>query len=217
MPLTPTEWSALLLLATATSFTPGPNTTLSTTLAANGGWRAAARFIAAVPVGWTLLLTLCTAGVGEALVRWPALRWAVTGLGLAYLLWLALKLWRTPAQALASTAPARMRGGFVQGVALQFVNIKAWMLALALVGSFLGGHADVWARWLQVAPVMASFGLCSNTTYALIGLTLRRWLSGPVVQGVPTGQRLQRFNQAMGTVLAGTALWMAWSAVHAAA
>ena len=33
------EWWALLVLATATSFTPGPNTTLSATLAANGGLR----------------------------------------------------------------------------------------------------------------------------------------------------------------------------------
>ncbi|MDZ4123587.1 MAG: LysE family translocator, partial [Hydrogenophaga sp.] len=35
------EFSALLVLATATSFTPGPNTTLSTALAANLGLRRA--------------------------------------------------------------------------------------------------------------------------------------------------------------------------------
>mgnify|MGYP006977463854 FL=1 len=46
------EFTALLLLATAVSFTPGPNTTLSTAIAANRGLRGALRFVCAVPVGW---------------------------------------------------------------------------------------------------------------------------------------------------------------------
>ena len=61
--LSPAEWSALLLLATASSFTPGPNTTLSTALAANFGLRRAMRFVCAVPVGWGLLLVLCATGI----------------------------------------------------------------------------------------------------------------------------------------------------------
>ena len=43
------EFTALLVLATAMSFTPGPNTTLSTALAANGGLRRAMPFVCAVP------------------------------------------------------------------------------------------------------------------------------------------------------------------------
>ena len=35
--MTPSELSALLVLATVSSFTPGPNTTLSTAMAANHG------------------------------------------------------------------------------------------------------------------------------------------------------------------------------------
>ena len=45
------EFTALLVLATAMSFTPGPNTTLSTALAANHGLRRAMPFVCAVPVG----------------------------------------------------------------------------------------------------------------------------------------------------------------------
>ena len=63
-PMTDTELTALLLLATATSFTPGPNTTLSTALAANRGLRGALHFVCAVPVGWGLLFVLSAAGLG---------------------------------------------------------------------------------------------------------------------------------------------------------
>ena len=58
------ELWTLLVLATAMSFTPGPNTTLSTALAANFGLRRALPFVCAVPVGWGLLLALCSLGLG---------------------------------------------------------------------------------------------------------------------------------------------------------
>ena len=63
-PFAPAEFTALLLLSTAASFTPGPNTTLSTALAANRGLRGAWHFVLAVPLGWGLLFTLCAGGLG---------------------------------------------------------------------------------------------------------------------------------------------------------
>ena len=59
-----TELLALLALATAMSFSPGPNTTLSTALAANHGLRRAMPFCLAVPTGWTMLMVVCGLGLG---------------------------------------------------------------------------------------------------------------------------------------------------------
>lgn len=87
--LSATEWSALLLLGTATGFTPGPNTALSTPLAANRGLRGALHFVASVPVGWGLLFSLCALGLGSLVMALPVLRWGVLLAGVGYLLWLA--------------------------------------------------------------------------------------------------------------------------------
>jgi threonine/homoserine/homoserine lactone efflux protein len=81
--MTAAEFSALMLLSAATSFTPGPNTTLSTALAANFGLRRAMRFVCAVPVGWGLLFTLCAVGLGSLVVAQPALRWGILVAALA--------------------------------------------------------------------------------------------------------------------------------------
>ena len=62
--MTAVDFTAFLVLATAMSFTPGPNTTLSTALAANRGLPAAMRFVLSVPVGWSALLLLCAGGLG---------------------------------------------------------------------------------------------------------------------------------------------------------
>lgn len=204
--MTASEFSALLLLATATSFTPGPNTTLSTALAANGGLPRALRFIAAVPVGWGLLFTLCAAGVGSLVVALPPLRWAILLGGTAYLLWLARRLWGS--RSLSTVDAARLNVGFWQGVGLQFLNIKAWMLALSIVAGWIAGQADAAQRFVQVLPVLLAFAFFSNLSYALVGSLLRHWLAGPVVQGQPTGARLLVFNRGMALALVLTAGWM---------
>ena len=204
--LSPTELSALLILATATSFTPGPNTTLSTALAANGGLRSALHFVCAVPVGWGMLFALCAAGLGALVVAQPLLRWAVLVGGVVYLLWLAQRLWRS--RSLGQVKQAQLKVTFWQGVGLQFLNIKAWMLALSLVAGWVAGRPDAVARFALVLPLMVAFAFFSNFTYALVGSMLRHWLAGPVVEGVPTGGRLLVFNRCMASALVLTVVWM---------
>jgi len=204
--MTAAEISALLILATATSFTPGPNTTLSTALAANRGLRGALHFVLAVPVGWGLLFTLTAVGMGSLVMAVPALRWAIVLGGVGYLLWLARRLWNSGQ--LSPADDTRLDVSFVQGVLLQFLNIKAWMLALSIVGGWVAGKPDAISRYLQTLPLMLFFAFSSNFTYALVGSVLRHWLA--------QGQRLQAFNRLMALVLTATAGWIAWSLSAAA-
>ncbi len=202
--MTAEEFATLLTFATAMSFTPGPNTMLATALAANFGMRRAWRFIVAVPTGWTLMMIACGLGLGALVFALPWLRGGVKAIGVAYLVWLAWKLANT--RALAPTAAARMQVGFWQGVALQFVNIKAWMLALALAAGWVATSAgqassNPGERLAIVCAVMAVFALSSNAAYALAGSLLRRWLA--------ENNRLLWFNRGMALLLLATAVWMA--------
>lgn len=200
--MTAAEFSALLLLATAVSFTPGPNTTLSTAIAANRGLRGAMHFVCAVPVGWSVLLLLCALGAGTVIAAVPALRWGVLLLGVGYMLWLA---WRLAGSGTLAQADARrMDVSFIEGVLLQFVNIKAWMLALSIVAGWVAGRPDWPARLALVLPVMLAYAFTSNLLYAAVGSLLRGWLA--------QGHRLLWFNRAMALALVATAAWMVWSA-----
>ena len=194
-----TELLALLALTTAASFTPGPNTTLSTALAANYGLKRSLRFVFAVPVGWGALFSLCAAGVGSMVVAMPALRYGIQVLGVGYLLWLAFKL--AQSRQLAQADASRMDVTFSQGVMMQFLNIKAWMLALTIVAGWLAGRPDALARFAITLPLMVVFGLASNLAYAFVGSLLREWLA--------QGNRLTWFNRGMAAILVATAAWMA--------
>lgn len=196
MPLV--EFTALLVLASAMSFSPGPNTTLSTTLAANHGLRHAMRFVLAVPVGWSALLILSAGGIGALVIAMPALRWAIKVAGIVYLVWMAWKL--SQSGKLAEADASRMQVGFWQGAALQFVNIKAWLLSLTIVAGWVIGREDGLQRMVVVLPVMAFFALSSNLLYAVTGALLRCWLAH--------GRRLLWFNRTMALFLVLTAAWM---------
>ena len=203
MPMSAAEVTALLAFCTAMSFTPGPNTTLSTALAANFGLARATRFCLAVPAGWTLLMLGSALGLGALITGVPALRWAVKIGGVGYMLWLAWKLSRSGQ--LAQVDASKLQIGFFQGVALQFLNIKAWMLALTLSAGWVwhaaGSPADnPQQRLAFVCLAMMFFAFSSNFTYALVGSLLRSWLA--------QGRRLLWFNRALAGVLALTAAWM---------
>jgi threonine/homoserine/homoserine lactone efflux protein len=193
------ELLALIVFSTAIAFTPGPNTTLSAALAANGGMRQALRFILAVPVGWGLLLLASVAGLGTLVQAAPVLRGLIKAAGLAYMLWLAWKLART--DRLVGAAGQRLTVGFVQGVLLQFLNIKAWMNALMISAGWVTVAEPIGPRVAVVLPLMMAYGLASNFTYALIGSALRHWLA--------QGRRLLVFNRVLAAVLVATAAWMA--------
>jgi threonine/homoserine/homoserine lactone efflux protein len=193
------EFAALLLFCTAMSFSPGPNTTLSTALAANGGLPRALRFCLAVPAGWTLIMLASGLGLGALIAGVPALRWTIKFVGVGYMLWLAWKL--AQSGQLAQADSTRLSIGFWQGVGLQFVNIKAWMLALTLAAGWVAGQADAPRRLAIIVGVMLVYAFTSNFTYALAGALLRRWLA--------QGARLLWFNRAMAAVLVLTAFWMA--------
>lgn len=197
------ELTTLLVFCTAMSFSPGPNTTLSTALAANHGLKRALRFCLAVPTGWTLLMLASGLGLGALVTGVPTLRWAVKLGGVAYMLWLAFKL--SAAGQMAQADSARLNVGFLQGVGLQFLNIKAWMLALTLTAGWVLNAAGQPAanpgqRLAIICLVMAVFAFGSNFTYALAGSLLRQWLAH--------GSRLLGFNRVLAGVLVLTAAWM---------
>lgn len=197
------ELTALLLFCAAMSFSPGPNTTLSTALAANHGLRRALRFCFAVPVGWTLLMLASGLGLGAAVTGAPVLRWTVKLAGAGYMAWLAWKLART--DQLTPVDRSLLDITFLRGVGLQFLNIKAWMLALTLSAGWVvnaGGQPSTnpGQRLAIICVLMALFAFASNFAYALLGSLLRQWLA--------RGHRLRWFNGALALVLLATAGWM---------
>jgi threonine/homoserine/homoserine lactone efflux protein len=83
---------------------------------------------------------------------------------------------------------------FVQGAAFQWVNPKAWTMALSAITLYAPD-----ARLSSILIIAATFGamsLASTMTWLLMGLSIRRWLS--------SRRRLLTYNYTMAALLLGS-------------
>jgi threonine/homoserine/homoserine lactone efflux protein len=176
------------------ALTPGPNNTIAMLTGAHHGLRAVLPHLLGVPTGFALMTALTGTGLGAVLVALPAWNLALQACGTLYLLYLAWQLGRSPVDARSAAVKFRELT-FLQSVAFQFSNPKAWAFALATVTAFAaqaaGRLAVVIAIW-SVA-ILVSVGLWAAAGQALTGL-----LASPA--------RRRAFNVCAALLLAATAL-----------
>lgn len=198
----PAQLWAFVAFSLVGSFTPGPNTTIATTTAANFGFRATVPHILGVPFGFSTLLALGSLGAAGVLLSAPGAAGALKWAGVAYLLYLGWLLTRAamPGADGRPGGPAGRPLTFVESALFQYANPKAWMLAVATGGTYMSS-TGVAARIALICAVFAVACVASLVTWAWVGAALRRYLGA--------GRRRQWFNAVMGGSLAATALWMA--------
>ncbi|MFY7866599.1 LysE family translocator [Roseateles sp.] len=173
---------AVTSFAVVTSITPGPNNMMLLASGLNHGFKATLPHVVGISSGLMLLFLAAGLGLGALLTQWPQLYWALKSAGLVYMVWLAWQLWRaggpqSPGAAASSAAPRLM--GFWGAAAFQWVNPKAWLIAIGAVAGFLrpgAGGLELLALALLCALVnMPCVGL-----WAWAGARLSRWLGEPL-------------------------------------
>lgn len=184
---------ALVAFAFATSVTPGPNNIMLMASGANFGLRRTVPHALGVSLGHAVMVAAVGLGLGAALQAAPGVERALEVAAVLYMLWLAWKL----AQAAAPETKGGAKGGagrpltFLQAAAFQWVNPKAWAMALGAVSLYAPGGAV--GAVLGVAVVFALVNLPSVSLWAGLGTQLKRLLTSPA--------RLRAFNWTMAALL----------------
>lgn len=180
-----------LLFAFASTITPGPTNILALSHGARFGVRATLPLVLGACLAAALIVLLVGLGLGEALLRYPRVQLAMSWLGALWLSWLAWQLWRSAAAPLNTTDEREL--GPLGAAALQLVNPKVWMMAVAVVSVFAAGSADKAMRVLQLSLIFLLLAMPSMTAWALLGAGSARLLQSP--------QRMKRFNQVLALLL----------------
>jgi threonine/homoserine/homoserine lactone efflux protein len=118
------------------AITPGPNNMLLTTSGANFGFTRSLWLMIGIMLGMQSILLLVAFGVGSLILVYPALHLILKILGSIYLLWLAWKVATAAYEKLESDVAPPKPIRWYQGWLLQFLNPKAWLMALGAVASF---------------------------------------------------------------------------------
>lgn len=176
--LTPELLAALSVFAFVSSITPGPNNAMLMASGANFGFRPTIPHLLGVTGGFFFLVVAVGLGLGGLFAAYPALHDVLSVVGGLYLLWLAWKI-ATSSGLGAGEAGAKPQT-FLQAAAFQWVNPKAWAMALGAVTAYAPQQNYV-ANILAVSAVFAAINLPCVASWTGFGVGLRRFLDRPAV------------------------------------
>ncbi|MDQ2081189.1 LysE family translocator [Xanthobacteraceae bacterium Astr-EGSB] len=182
---------------------PGPSVTLFVANSLSHGVRAGLTTIAGSQCG--LVLALIAVGIGltsfmEAMGHWfEVLRFV----GAAYLIWLGIKMLRTPVVDSAMATAAAPHGGFaLQGFLVAISNPKTLAFFSAFLPQFLDPGGD---KPTQIAIMGVTFLIIAglgDASYALLAGRARTLM---------TGRRTQLMTRCGGAFIIGGGLWLAFA------
>lgn len=187
---------ALAAFALVSSITPGPNNLMLMASGANFGFRRTIPHMLGIGIGFTAMTVLVGAGLIRIFDAFPVTHTILTVVSVLYLLWLAWKIAHAaPPRGQAENPEARPMT-FLQAAAFQWVNPKAWTMALTAITVYAPDrslHAV-----LMVALVFGLVNLPAVSTWTVMGQQIRRVLTSPL--------RLRIFNWTMALLLVAS-LW----------
>ncbi|WP_171178158.1 LysE family translocator [Ruegeria sp. HKCCD8929] len=191
---------ALVTFAFVSSITPGPNNLMLMASGANFGFRRTIPHMLGIGLGFTFMVLMVGAGLVQVFDAYPVSYTVLKAASVAYLLYLAWKI--------ANAAPIREHEAegrpmnFLQAAAFQWVNPKAWAMALTATTAY--APTQSLSAILVVAAVFGAINLPSVSTWTVLGQQMARFLTNP--------RRLTMFNWTMAALLVASLYPVLWPA-----
>jgi len=194
-------FAGALLVAAAS---PGPGIAAIVARVLGRGMNGAVAFTAGVALGDVVWLTVAILGLAVVAQTFHGVFLVIKYAGVAYLLYLAWKLWTAPVQAQemgadrSDIAPVRL---FVAGLAVTLGNPKVMVFYLALLPNIIDLTHVTLAGWLALSAVALSILTLVFGTYVALAARTRRLFTSP--------RAMRMVNRGTGAVMASAAVAIA--------
>jgi threonine/homoserine/homoserine lactone efflux protein len=169
---------ALIGFAFVSSATPGPNNLMLMASGTNFGFARTIPHMLGVTGGFVIMVMLVGLGLAQIFELFPILRLILKVGSVVYLVWLAWKIATASAPKDAQADGAKPMT-FVGACLFQWVNPKAWTMALGAVSVYVPKDNPI-AGLVIVAIVFGLINLPVVSTWAAMGVQLRRFLQEPM-------------------------------------
>lgn len=153
-----------------------------------------------ITCGFSIMLLVCSLGLGSMILAWPALHVVLKVAGSGYLVYLA---WQLRRMAFKQDDGVNQRPMTFVGAALfQFVNPKAWVMAVTGVAAFMPVVQPIALAIGLFCLVFSLVNLPCVSVWAGAGAALRRYLAEP------KWQRLFCAVMVVLTLYSALAIWL---------
>jgi len=188
--MTYTAYLPLALFAFVSSVTPGPNNVMLTASGATFGYRKSLPHMLGISLGAAVMLLFVGLGLGAVFERIPMLYTVLKYVGAVYLLYLA---WRIANAGRIQGGSGRARPfTFFQAAAFQWVNPKAWIMAIGIVATYTP-HDGFFVNLILACLVLMIVNFPAISVWTLFGSALSRVLKSEAA--------ITRFNVCMALLL----------------
>lgn len=173
-------WLLYLLASIGLSLTPGPNSLLALTHGALYGARRTLFTIVGGVFGFSALIALAMFGLSALLQTSASVLTVLKWVGGAYLLWLGIQLWRSPALQLEASQRAASLGNaglFRQGLLSAVANPKVLLFYGAFLPQFLDPQRGLLLQFVIMAATFASVEFVVEYLLARMAFRVRPWLA----------------------------------------
>jgi threonine/homoserine/homoserine lactone efflux protein len=185
------EYLAIILFAIATCVTPGPNNTMIMTSGLNYGIQRSLPHYLGIILGFPAMVVAVGLGLASLFEQYAVLHLLLKVAGASYLTFLAWKIASAPVSDLSVTEGKPFT--FLQAAAFQWVNPKAWVLAVGATATYTVVGSDYSLQVLVIAIIFLVFGAPCIMLWLWFGASLKRLLQKP--------ESIKYFNYAMATLL----------------
>lgn len=163
---------SLFLFTLVASATPGPNNIMIMASGAAFGIARSVPHIAGIIIGFAAVIIASGFGVGALIARFPVLETVLMSLAVLFLLSVAWRMARASAPH-AAGAPSRPMS-FIEAALFQWINPKAWAMALSVVTLYVGSARLPGNDLVFVVATFAAVGVFCVTTWCVFGSLLAR-------------------------------------------
>ena len=166
--------------AAAMSGTPGPNNAMVAASGATFGFRRTAPHMLGIAAGFPVMVVAVALGAGDLLRAYPVLHAWLKWLGGAYLVWLAFKIATADPAPKAGRAQGSAPLGFLQAALFQWINPKAWIVAMSGIATYTGAAGTaLFAQALALALIFLAVSVPTVMFWTMTGVGAARLLRRP--------------------------------------
>ena len=175
----PETFWALAAFAFVASITPGPNNLMLMTSGVKYGFGRTLPHLAGVVLGFALMIAVVGLGLDVLFERFPQIVPIMRIAGSLYMVWLALKI--ALAKPISKAEPGGRPIGFFAAAGFQWVNPKAWAMALGALAAYAGVVDSYAGGVLLIAALCGVIAVPCCIAWTVFGASLSRLLMDPRV------------------------------------
>jgi len=162
---------------------PGPTVILTIAHSISSGWKHGVTTVAGATLGIAVQLIVVVIGLASLLnlvadaFEW--LRWA----GVAYLIYLGIKQWRSESKPLdIDTSAVNKKNFFTQGLITTIVNPKSLIFIAAFLPQFIDTVRPIGIQYAFIVPTFLAITFVVTSAWALVAGKLRGLLKSEQAQ-----------------------------------